>query len=144
MNSVYPIWWSDTITLYNRYEDPTTNVVTWYRTVINNCFWQNNFQLMKLGDVQLNSDSIICRIPANRNYVSRDSWELQLSRKFTLAHGDIIVRGAVDDTINEYADGQRSTDLIAKYKDRGCMVIERFSDDTGFGRGIPHYHIQGV
>lgn len=144
MNSVYPIWWSDTVTIYNRYENPTTNLVTWYRTVINNCFWQNNFQLIKLGDVQLDSDNIICRIPKNPDYVNRELWETQLSTKFTLAQGDIIVKGAVNDTINEYTDGQRSTDLIEKYKKRGCMVIERFSDNTGFGRGIPHYHVLGV
>lgn len=144
MSSLYPVWWSDTITIYNRYEDPTTNIVTWYRTVLNNCFWQNNFQLMKLGDVQLNSDSIICRIPVNDKYVSRDIWETQLSNKFTLSQGDIIVKGSVSDTINEYEDGKRSSDLIEKYKWQGCMIINNFSDNTGFGRGIPHYHVLGV
>ena len=140
----YPAWWCDNITIYNRYEDPTTNIVTWHQSVLCNCFWQNNYQMMKLGDVQLDTDSIICRIPQTCKYISREQWNSQLSNKFTLAQGDIIVRGVVDDIINEYADGQRSTDLVEKYKNRGCMIIERFSDNTGFGRGIPHYHVIGV
>lgn len=137
-------WWSDTITLYNRYEDKTTNLVTWYRTVLTNCFWQNNFQLMKLGDVQLNSDSIICRIPVNKSYVPRSVWETNAGSGFTLSQGDIVIKGNVSDSIDEYTSGKRSSDLIEKYKWQGCMVIDKFSDNTGFGRGLPHYHIAGV
>lgn len=144
MNNLYGMWWSDTITIYNRYENPETNLVTWYRTVLNNCFWQNNFQLMKLGDVQLNSDNIICRIPVNPRYKPRNLWEEDKEDCFTLSQGDIVVKGEVYDDIDEYAEGERSTDLIEKYKWQGCMVIDKFSDNTGFGRGLPHYHIAGV
>ena len=30
----YPSWWDTTVTIYNRYEDPQTNLVSWHRHVV--------------------------------------------------------------------------------------------------------------
>ena len=35
----YPIWWNTTITIYNKYEDPQTHVITWFRKVVNGAFF---------------------------------------------------------------------------------------------------------
>lgn len=144
----YPVWWDTTITVFNKYEDPQTNVITWYKTVLNNCFWKNDFQRLKMGDIEVETDSIICRIPENSNFRENQNWVKipndQMNNYFTLAHGDIIIRGDVNINIDEYTDGRRSSDIIESCKAQGCMVIDRFSINTGIGRGLPHYHVQGV
>ena len=63
---------------------------------------------------------------------------------FTLGTGDIIVKGAVTDEIDEYTSGKRSSDFIKKYKAlQGCMEIQHFSIDTGIGRCAEHYYVTG-
>lgn len=144
----YPMWWSQTITVYNKYEDSQTQVIRWYRTVLDNCFWQNHFQRLKMGDMEVETDNVICRIPENESFREKYLWVKipndLMSNYFTLAQGDIIVKGNVDDEINEYQSGTRSSDLIQKYKDLGCMVVDKVNNNTGIGLGLPHYHVEGV
>lgn len=144
----YPMWWDTTITIFNRYEDAQTQLIRWYKTEIPNCFWKNNFQSFKMGEVTIKSDGIICRIPENDKFKEKQEWDAipndKMSKYFTLAHGDIIVRGKVDDVIDEYTSGIRSSDFLAKYKYRGCMVVDNFVINTGIGRGLPHYHVEGI
>lgn len=146
--SDYPMWWNKTITVYNKFKDPQTQIIRWYRTVLNNCFWQNNFQRFKMGDVEVKSDSILCRIPENGSFKEKHLWVKipndLMGNYFTLAQGDVVILGEVEDEINEYQNGSRSSDVVAKYKDQGCMVIDKFSNNTGLGLGLPHYHIEGV
>lgn len=145
----YPAWWDTTITIYNKFTDPQTNVVTWYRTVIDNCFWKYVGDKIKIGEVVLETDNTICRIPKNSSFLRKYEWEAlsnyEMSNYFTLGIGDIIVDGAVDDVINEYVKGQRSNDLITKYKARqGCIRIDAVSINVGAGRGNEHYLIRGT
>ena len=144
----YPIWWDTTITIFNKYEDAQTQIITWYRTVLDNCFWKNDFQRLKMGDVEVRTDSIICRIPENSKFLEKQNWDKvpndKMNNHFTIAQGDIIIRGNVDEEINEYASGKRSSDIIEKYKWQGCMIVDRVTIDTGIGRGLPHYHVLGV
>ena len=148
MSSMYPAWWSDTLTVFNKFVDPQTGIVRWYRTVLSRCFWQNQFQRLKVGQVEVKTDYVVCRIPVQNNYLSKFEWVNKpndtMGNYFTLDNGDIVIKGNVLDEIDEYTSGKRSTDLINKYKFYGCIVIDKFNDNTGPGRGIPHYHIEGV
>lgn len=145
----YPSWWCTTITLFNRYEDPVTQLVTWYKTVIEGCFWNNLHDKVKVGEVVLETDSVICRIRKNKKYVDAETWlalpEDKKSDYFTLCQQDIVVNGDVNDIIDEYHSGTRSTDLIAKYKKlQKCFEIDGFVNNTGGGRGNEHYFIKGI
>ena len=144
----YPIWWDTTITIYNKYEDSQTGIITWYKTTLDKCFWQNNFQRLKMGDVEVETDSIICRIPENSKFLEKHQWvnipNDKMTNYFTLAQGDIIIKGNITDEIDEYSSGKRSSDIVEKYKWQGCMIVDRVAIDTGTGRGLPHYHVQGV
>ena len=149
MNNAYPEWWDETVTLYNKYTDKVTNIVTWYRTVLTNCFWANTDNRITVGDVELQANDIICRIPKNEKYLPKTVWKDlpndSMGEYFTLGNGDILIQGEVDDVIDEYQKGHHSTDLIAKYKElQGCIYIKRWSDNTGKGRVNPHYYITGV
>ena len=144
-----PIWWDTTITLYNKFIDPQTKVVTWYRYKLNNCFWKYIGNKVFINKVTISTNDVICRIPKNDNYLGNYIWKATpvetRGNYFTLSIGDIIVKGDVTDTINEYTTGQRSSDLLAKYKQlQGCIEIQQFTEDTGIGRCCEHYHIKGV
>lgn len=144
----YPKWWSDDITIYNKFEDGQTQLVKWYKTSISGVFWKNVGNYVLINGISLDTNSIICRIRKNDKYLSKGRWDElpndQMSEYFTLANGDIIIKGNVDDIIDEYTAGKRSSDLINKYKALGeCLIIDRVGDNTGTGRGQEHYMVSG-
>jgi hypothetical protein len=145
----YPKWWDTTITIYNKHEDDITHVVLWVRTIVNNVFWKYVWQTMNVGEQVFETNKILCRIPENPNFLQKYEWiripNDLMSNYFTLARGDIIIRGEVNDEIDEYISGKRSTDLISKYKDmQGCFTIEAISLNVGSGRVYPHYLVEGI
>ena len=146
--SKYPIWWDTAITVYNKYVDNQTNVVQWFRTVLTDCFWQLSGAEVSVGNVRLDSKSIVCRIPKNPDFLEKQDWikipNDQMSEYFTLATGDIIVKGACAEEIDEYTKGHRSTDLLSKYREyQACMEITEFTNNTGIGRNNEHYFARG-
>lgn len=145
----YPSWWNTTITIYNRYEDPQTNIVTWHRFVVDGAFWKASGDEVVIDKSVLNTDSIICRIRKHPAFLEKSVWvgipNDQMSNYFTLAQGDIIIKGEVSDVINEYEAGKRSTDLKKKYKNlEGCLEIKQWANNTGGGRGNEHYYARGL
>ena len=144
----YPIWWDTTITIYNQYKDPLTANVSWFRNVVTGCFWKYTGNQVTVGDVELKTNTTICRIPKDDRFRERYIWEAlpndQMGNYFTLSPGDIIIKGEVTDVVDEYTKGHRSTDLIAKYKKlQGCIEIQSWADNTGVGRNDKHYYVSG-
>lgn len=145
----YPSWWNTTITIYNKYEDPQTNLVTWYRHKVDGAFWKYTGNKVVVGNTVLETKDIICRIRKDTGFRETTDWLAvpndQMSNYFTLSQGDIIIRGDVDDVINEYVAGKRSTDLKKKYKSlQRCLEIQEWADNTGGGRGNEHYYVKGI
>lgn len=145
----YPVWWDTSITVFNKHTDNTTQLVTWYRHTVTGAFWQYVRDKATLGDVVLETNKTICRIREDEDFMEKHLWialsDEEKLKHFTLGQGDIIVKGEVEDTIDEYSKNQRSSDLIAKYKElQGCFEIEAVSINVGPGRGLPHYRVQGV
>lgn len=146
-------WWDKTITVYNRLVDPTTQKISWYRTTVKNCFWKyvtNTYTIGRGGisasGVTLETKDVICRIPKDKRFIEKSAWKelSDKSNRFTLAKGDIIVLGEIADTIDEYTAGQRSTDLITKYKENGeCLEIESWVNNVQSGVGLEHYKVLG-
>ena len=147
-NMGYPVWWDTELTIYNQYKDPITKVVKWVRNTVSSCFWKYTGNKVTVGQVELETNTTICRIPKDERYLARYEWEAlpndQMENYFTLGPGDIIIKGSVDDEVDEMEKGKRSTDLIAKYKRlQGCIIIQRFTDNTGRGRNDKHYYVMG-
>lgn len=147
--SDYPVWWETTLTIYNRYEDPVTNIVMWFRNTVPNCFWKYTGDKITVGETVLETNNIICRIPKDDRYLDKYVWNKlpndEMGNYFTLGQGDIIIKGEVDDEVNEYQQGQRSTDLLKKYKElQGCMEVQEFAVNVGAGRCNEHYYVKGV
>ena len=147
--NVYPVWWDTTVTIYNKFTDPQTRVISWYKHTVNNCFWKYTGDKINIGETVIQTNDTICRIPKNENYLDKYVWESlsndKMSEYFTLGVGDIIIKGTVNDIIDEYTPGHRSSDIMAKYKKlQGCIMIESFSINTGVGRCSEHYFVKGV
>lgn len=145
MNS-YPQWWNQTVTIYNRLEDPETRKITWHRTVIHECFWRCTEEKFIIDGTLIKANVTICRIPKQDNYLERYLWEQleDVSENFTLSIGDIVIKGEVDDEIDEYTSGKRSSDFLTKYKRlQGCTLIGSVSNNTDGGRGAEHYLVRG-
>ena len=147
MSNIYPVWWDKTLTLYNKHTE-SNGEVTWYRTTLNNCFWKYTGDEVRVNDAVLATKDTTCRIPVGQplDYLPKDEWDASDSKDtyFTLGRGDILVLGEVDDTISEYTRGERSTDLLNKYRDRGCIEINEYRDNTGAGRVDEHYLVRGI
>lgn len=144
----YPIWWESTVTIYNKFTDPVTNIVTWYRTVVNDCFWSLQGTKVSIGDVILDSKSALCRIPKDSRFLDKKDWAAlpadQKANYFTIGQNDIVVNGEVDDIIDEYQNGHRSTNLLSKYREyQSCIEITEYSNNTGIGRNNEHYLVRG-
>ena len=149
MINTYPKWWDTTVTIYNKFVDPQTHVITWYRHVLENCFWKYTGDKITVGETVLETNNTICRIPKHEEYLDRYQWESltndNMANYFTIGIGDIVVKEEVSDIINEYTSGHRSSDIVAKYKKlQGCIIIESFSINIGEYRGNEHYLIKGV
>ena len=143
----YPEWWNTTITVYNKYEDPATRKISWYRTVLHNCFWKYTGNKLVVGETVIETNTTLCRIPAQPEFLARHIWNNteDKSSYFTLGTGDIIVKGEVEEEIDEYASDYRSSDILTKYKKYGeCMCIEQCADLSGDGRNPEHYYVRGV
>lgn len=145
----YPKWWDTTVTVYNKFTDTQTQVVTWYKTIINGCFWKDTGNKVTINNVVLETNNIICRIRKDPKFLERSEWVAlpndEMGNYFTLSPGDIIIRGSVDEDIDEYKSGKRATDLTKKYKAlQGCMEIQAVTNNTGGGRGNEHYHVTGI
>lgn len=146
----YGSWWDDTITVFNKYTDKTSRKDYWYKTVIENCFYQHTQNEVVVGQAKIASDVSICRIRINDSFKDKRAWnELNSSEKehfFTLAPGDVIIAGEVADVeVDDYTKGQRMSDLIAEYKEwPGCFTVKTVSINVGGGRGNEHYLAKGV
>ena len=101
----FPIWWETTITVYNEFTDSQTQLVSWFKTVITDCFWQLTGTEVRVGDSVLDLKSIVCRIPKDERFLEKQDWVKlpndQMNEYFTLAPGDIIVKGECDFVIDE-------------------------------------------
>lgn len=144
----YPVWWENTITIYNKYLDAQTSLIHWYRNVVTDCFWQLSGTEVRVGGTVLDSKAIVCRIPKDDRYLDKQDWIAQPNDAkgdyFTLGQGDIIVKGECSFEIDEYTSGHRSTDLLGQYRDyQACMEITECSNNTGAGRCEEHYLARG-
>ena len=145
----YPAWWDKTITIYNKFEDPVTSLIKWYRHSVSDCFVKNEHTKLYIGNTTLESNVILCRIPKQDDFLARHEWiqkpNDEMGSYFTLGIGDIIVFAEVDDEISEYTPGHRASDVTEKYKNlQGCMNIESLTINTGPERCYEHYLVRGI
>ncbi len=106
------------ITIYNKYTDPTTRAEKYQRTVVSDVVWQGAKASSAANGGLLASNSAAIYIPMVRGtqYVKPIAWQALVTKtgKWTLAEGDVIVKGIVTD---EITGGTTMTTLKATYDD---------------------------
>jgi hypothetical protein len=132
-----------TVTLYNRYDGMDANgrtAITWYRRILPNCFWDEEFGTATIGVTELNTHNIVCKIPQDAAYLPYLDWAAceERDEHFTLSRGDIIILGAVED---EVSVGMTANQLLDKYARSGAMTVQTASDKTT--GPLPHYTAKG-
>ena len=144
MSNVYPDWWCDTVTLYNKYTAPNGEI-TWYRTVLTGCFWKYTTDYERVDNETQMVKVLLCRVRKNKKYADCYVWRdlSDKSSRFTFNEGDILIKGKVEDVIDEYTKGKRASDILKKYKDR-CAEITECRDNTGGTRVDEHYLVRGI
>lgn len=139
------MFWDKTITLYNRYENDETGEIIWYRHLFHNCFVKQTNNKTNVGGVQLTTTDNIIRIPAQDNYIPPYDWKKTPNsikgKKPTLQVGDLIFLAEINDIIDENTSGQRSSDLIAKYKALGSVFVTSVNINTSLPNA--HYFVKG-
>lgn len=104
-NTIYPEWWDTTVTIYNKFQDPITRQYTWYRTVVEGTFWKDVGDKITVGQTVLETNTIICRIRKDDRFLPKHEWinvpNDKMGDYFTIGKGDIIIKGEVDDIVNE-------------------------------------------
>lgn len=137
--------WDKTITLYNKSEDAETGLIKWHKHRLENCFYKTTNNKINIGNVQMATGDNIIRIPEQVNYIPPHKWselsDSEKSNKITLQSGDLIVLDDVTEEIDEYTQGKRSSDLIAKYSVLGCVSVKSVNINN-FMLGA-HYLVRG-
>ena len=144
MSNNYPSWWDTTVTLYNKFES-STGEVTWYRTVLEGCFWKYVTDYVRTDNATEMIKVLLCRVRKNSDFLEPEEWceTDDKDSHFTFSDGDILIKGEVDDVLDEYTKGQRSSDLLKKYKNR-CAEIKEYSGNVGVDRVNEHYLVRGL
>lgn len=137
---------TETITLYNRRETKDANqrtVVTWHRRVLAGCNWSQRVKHVWNGTAVVLADVTTCKIPERVDYRTPAEWDAlaSVANVFTLAPGDIIVRGAVTDTIGPTLSAAA---LIDKHKRSGAMTVTSATNNVRPGLPLGHYRAEGV
>ena len=136
----------ETVTLYNRREAKDENGrthITWHRTVRPGCFWTRRVvRSVTNGHVSI-GEHLACKIPESTDYLSPDEWDEldDPAGRFTLAAGDVVVKGNVPDEI-----GKALTEnaLKEKYRRHGIMTVSSAQNRAIGGAPLRQYLAQGV
>ena len=119
-------YWNTEITLYSR-SVSAKGEVSWRASYHRKCFWQKKTMRERIDGAEFKPASIVCRIPQPFPEVNV---------------GDIIICGRVNDVINEYATGKRSTDILKKHAGNAMLVSDVHINRRGFA-GLDHLYAGG-
>lgn len=126
------------ITIYNK--TLVNRAEVFYRSVVRNVGWQATKAVSgtKAGPLQSNIAEIFIPFGGNTEYLAPKAWQAltDKSSNWTLQEGDVVVKGAVTDTIS---GAFTITDLRAKYDD---VVTITSVDAMDFGSPtVQHWEV---
>jgi hypothetical protein len=124
-------------TVYNKYVDPVTRAEAYQRAPIVAVMWENRKAANVIRSGLLAADSVAVYVPCSlgTNYLKPVAWNALAVKtgKWTLAVGDIIVKGLVAD---EITTNFTVTALKAKYDD---VVVIKSVDTMDQGSQAMHH-----
>ncbi len=126
-------------TVFNKRLDNATRMDVWERTVIRGVYWEDTDGVKKLVSSGITDDSnVLVMIPASADtggkiYVKPNAYKSSHENTFTLAPGDIIIKGVINSELSTVKELQRTHD--------DYHVIEKCMDYM-YG-GLPHFEVTG-
>ena len=146
--SYYPPTFNQSITLFSQHKhlnsETNKTVTVWKKTILKNCFWGTEIAKNLNGNVLVQQNSFILRIPQSDKYLMPLEWSEReydkLHEYFSLSAGDVIVRGIVSDEINDI-QGSRVSDFLEKYKEN-AFTVKTITENTAIPYA-PHYKVTG-
>lgn len=136
---------TETITVLNRRYNPAIGLDEWTPTVIHGVSWHSRIDAAVIQTGQKAKDAATVRIPVGadtggRTYMTPTAYKAaeSVSEAFTLARGDLIVRG----TVTTPTTGRLAPANIQQtYED--SFTITSVSDNTRRPHG-PHWKVVGA
>ena len=134
-----------TITIYNKYQYKNASgklMTIWKRTIIPNCGKIYKSLQSSSSGLQLATTQMMIQIPYTPNYVDEYEWDNllneEMTSKFTVQVGDLVVTREVADEIDEFSVIE---DIEKKY---GSISFKISQVNKNYGKGYPLQHIQAV
>lgn len=125
---MYPRWWNEKITLYNKYNGLDENgrtIIKWQKTILSNCFFQQVSKKELIGNSVVTQNINIVRIPFNKSFLPfADFIDSTKETYFTLNPGDIVVKGII---LDEIEDAHSGNVLFEKYPNLLIMEVKKVS-----------------
>lgn len=136
---------TETITIINRRYNTSTGLDDWIPTVITGVSWHSKLTAAVTQTGLKAADTLVVRIPTSadtsgRAYMDPAAYKKaeSVSGAFTLAHGDLIVRGTVTQT------GQTPlTPAQVQAENADCFTIVSVGDNTR-RPNAPHWRVSGI
>ena len=131
------------VTLIHKYyvDENGKRKVRYLRKVLENCYWASDRDKLLTNNISIDSNSIICKIPADTDFVDK---YLGAEGTFSISVGDIVFLGNVNATISSVKQEQ---EIIESHRVSGVMIVKKFvnneinvKDDQFM---IPHYKLVG-
>lgn len=119
-------YWNETLTVFSK-RIAENGEVSWISKMYAGCFWRRKALRERSAGAEFALNGFVCRIPGITEGVNI---------------GDIVVRGEVHDTIDEYAEDQRSIDLLKRYAGK-CMTVSNVHENSGPVSSMNHLYAEG-
>ena len=122
------------VTVYNKYVDPSTRSEKFQRSTIAKALWESVSASVRAKMVNAPADTATIAIPFSEcaNYLQPKAWSQDKTGHWTLQDGDVIVRGTISD---EITDLFTISDLYSKYDS-----ILKISSVAQMDQGSPNTH----
>lgn len=125
---------NSSMTIFNKYTNPTTKNVLYKATTINNVFWDSIESVTERNGAN-KEDEVVVYIPFDKNDISNyvEPKEYNgVDSTWTLKEGDIIIKGDYSSTIptidkiQELKDYEAFTIYLVDIKDYGSYNMQHF------------------
>ena len=137
---------TETVTVWNRWRNPSINVDEWFRKVIPHCAWEEKIVTSVSGTGAVAGNVYSVLIDRHPLYMPRREWaalgHADKGIYFTLAAGEIMARGVVDFEITGAASKTEAAAKTAYAPD--VFTISTVSDETEPYKRGAHYEVTGV
>lgn len=132
-----------TVTVFNKWNNPTTKKDEWFRTVIPVLVrWKSHTERNVSGTSASVANTYVVIMPPSEQYMSESEWKILEDKTgyFTLQKGDLLALGEIDTEITGVTPNRESE--VKAALSPNVMTIKSIEDNTRVAHG-KHYRLEG-